>query len=321
MKKLAIVIPCYNEEEVFNEISKRIIEKLNNLILRKLISIDSFVCFIDDGSKDKTWSLIDKLSNTESKVRGIKLSNNRGHQNALVAGLVSCESHCDLTISIDADLQDDINAIDEMVEKFNKGFEIVYGVRKKRDTDTIFKRWTAQGFYKVMQVFGVNIVYNHADYRLTSSKVLRHFNEYREVNLFLRGIFPTIGYDSATVEYDRNERFAGESKYPLKKMLSFAFEGITSFSTVPLKLVVFLGVLTALLTLILATWAFIQKITGNVVPGWSSTIISIYFLGAVQLLSLGLIGQYIGKIYKEVKARPRFFIESKLGFKDTNEPS
>jgi glycosyltransferase involved in cell wall biosynthesis len=311
---LAIVIPCYNEQEVLPEVSKRLLEKLDSLIERSLVSSDSYICFVDDGSADKTWSMIDELTKSDSKFRGLKLTCNRGHQNALVAGLINCESHCDITISIDADLQDDINAIDEMIKKYHEGFEIVYGVRKKRETDTIFKKWTAQGFYKVMKLFGVNIVYNHADYRLASSKVLKHFNEYKEVNLFLRGIFPTIGYKSSTVEYDRCERFAGESKYPLKKMLSFAVEGITSFSTVPLRLLILLGLVTVCFALLLGVWALYQRMVGNVVPGWSSTIISIYFLGAVQLLSLGLIGEYVGKIYKEVKSRPRFFIETKLGF-------
>ena len=316
MKKptLAIVIPCFNEEEVLPEVSKRLNDKLGLLIGDGLVAENSYICLVDDGSKDKTWSMIEELSIENFKFRGLKLSSNRGHQNALVAGLISCESSCDITISIDADLQDDINAIDEMVKKYHEGSEIVYGVRKKRDTDTIFKKWSAQGFYKVMEIFGVNIVYNHADYRLASSKVLKHFNEYKEVNLFLRGIFPTIGFKSSTVEYDRNERFAGESKYPLKKMISFAIEGITSFSTVPLRLVIFLGLFTVFFTILLGIWALFQRMTGNVVPGWSSTIISIYFLGAVQLLSLGLIGQYVGKIYKEVKGRPRFFIETKLGF-------
>ena len=314
MKKLAIVIPCYNEEEVFSEISKQITNKLNVLIEMKLIATESFVCFVDDGSRDKTWSLIDQLSKEDPRVRGIKLSNNRGHQNALVAGLVSCEPHCDMTISIDADLQDDINTIDQMVIKYNQGFEIVYGVRSKRDTDTFLKKWSALSFYRVMKVFGVNIIYNHADYRLVSANVLQKFNEYKEVNLFLRGIFPTIGFKSTTVEYERHERFAGESKYPLRKMIAFAVEGITSFSTVPLSLVTYLGLITTVMAIILTLWAIYEKAFGSTIPGWSSTIISIYFLGAVQLLSLGLIGQYVGKIYNEVKDRPRFFIEDKRGF-------
>ncbi len=317
MKKptLAIVIPCFNEEEVLPEVTKQLDHKIDFLIQKELISVESFICLVDDGSSDKTWQMIEDFANKNRKFRGIKLSCNRGHQNALVAGLVTCEKYCDITISIDADLQDDINAIDQMIEEFHKGHEVVYGVRSKRKTDTMFKKWTAIGFYKLMQLFGVNIIFNHADYRLVSSNVLKCFNEYKEVNLFLRGIFPTIGFKNTVVEYERNERFAGESKYPLKKMLSFALEGITSFSTVPLRMVIFLGFFTILITIILTLWALFQKLTGSVTPGWSSTIISIYFLGAVQLLSIGLIGQYIGKIYKEVKARPRFFIETKSGFK------
>ena len=311
---LAIVIPCFNEEEVLEEVSNRLKQKLLSLIKDSLITDLSFACFVDDGSKDKTWGMIQNLSNNSKLFRGIKLSCNKGHQNALVAGLMNCQYESDITISIDADLQDDINAIDNMIEEFSRGSEVVYGVRKKRETDSFFKKWTALGFYKLMQLFGVNIVFNHADYRLVSSKVLAHFNEYKEVNLFLRGIFPTIGYKFSTVEYDRRERFAGESKYPLSKMISFAIEGITSFSTVPLKMVISLGFLSALFTLFLTVWAIAQKAFGNTAPGWSSTIISIYFLGSVQLLSLGLIGQYVGKIYKEVKARPKFFIDKREGF-------
>lgn len=314
MKTLAIVIPCYNEQEVLPEVSRRLSEKLDSLISRNLVSSESYICLVDDGSSDETWQMISELTKQNKHFKGLKLSNNRGHQNALAAGLINCEAHCDITISIDADLQDDINAIDEMVNHYHAGSEIVYGVRKKRGTDTIFKRWTAQGFYKLMAIFGVKIIYNHADYRLASSKVLRNFNEYKEVNLFLRGIFPLIGYKSSIVEYDRNERFAGESKYPLKKMISFAFEGITSFSTVPLSLVMILGVFTVIITILLGIWALLESLSGNVIPGWGSTIVSIYFLGGVQLLGLGLIGQYVGKIYKEVKARPKFFIETKLGF-------
>lgn len=314
MTRLAIVIPCFNEEEVLPEASKRLALKLGELISNKLVSDDSYICFVDDGSSDKTWDLITTLIQENKKYKGLKLSNNRGHQNALVAGLINCEKHCDVAISIDADLQDDINAIDAMIDKHHKGCEIVYGVRKRRDTDTFFKKWTAQGFYILMRLFGVNIIYNHADYRLTSSRVLKNFQEYKEVNLFLRGIFPLMGFKHSTVEYDRIERFAGESKYPLKKMLSFAFEGITSFSTTPLKMVVILGILAAVFTFILGLWAFIQNLRGNVIPGWTSTIVSIYFLGAIQLLSLGLIGQYVGKIYKEIKHRPSFFIEEIVGF-------
>lgn len=308
-KILAIVVPCYNESEVLPHSSTKFLEKINSLISINKISKESFICFVDDGSKDNTWEIIEDLSKSNKFFKGVKLSCNKGHQNALVAGLLHSAKKADVLVSIDSDLQDDINAIDKMLDAYIDGCDIVYGVRSLRETDTSFKKHTAQFFYKLMKIMGVNIIYNHADYRLTSKRVIENFNDYKEVNLFLRGIFPTIGYKNSIVYYERHERFAGESKYPLKKMLSFALEGITSFSTVPLRLVTIAGFITFTITILLGIWAFIQSIFGSTVKGWSSTILSIYALGAIQLISLGLIGEYIGKIYKEVKQRPKFFID------------
>ncbi|MBD9098078.1 glycosyltransferase [bacterium] len=315
MKKcdvLYMVIPCYNEEEVLLETTKRLKEKLNGLIKKKIISAKSKVMYVNDGSKDKTWELIKQIHNNDSMFTGISLSRNRGHQNALVAGLLTAKDYADVVISMDADLQDDINAVDGMLEKYYDGCDIVYGVRSARKTDTFFKRVTAEGFYKFMQMMGVDVVYNHADYRLTSKKVLNNFQDYKEVNLFLRGIFPLIGYKSDKVYYERAERFAGESKYPLKKMLNFAWDGITSFSVKPLRLICGLGFIILFISIIIMIYSLIRKISGNTIDGWTFLNISIWFIGGLQMISLGIIGEYVGKMYNETKARPRFIVAENL---------
>lgn len=315
MKKcdvLYMVIPCYNEEEVLLETTKRLKEKLNGLIKKKIISAKSKVMYVNDGSKDKTWELIKQIHNNDPMFTGISLSRNRGHQNALVAGLLTAKDYADVVISMDADLQDDINAVDGMLEKYYDGCDIVYGVRSARKTDTFFKRVTAEGFYKFMQMMGVDVVYNHADYRLTSKKVLNNFQDYKEVNLFLRGIFPLIGYKSDKVYYERAERFAGESKYPLKKMLNFAWDGITSFSVKPLRLICGLGFIILFISIIIMIYSLIRKISGNTIDGWTFLNISIWFIGGLQMISLGIIGEYVGKMYNETKARPRFIVAENL---------
>lgn len=312
---LYVVIPCYNEEEVLNETTKRLKEKLTDLIKKNVISKDSRVMYVNDGSKDKTWELIKKINSKEELFTGITLSRNRGHQNALVAGLLTAKEYADVVISMDADLQDDINAIDEMLEKYKDGSEIVYGVRSARKKDTFFKKVTAEGFYKFMKLMGVDIVFNHADYRLTSKKVLEQFKDYKEVNLFLRGIFPLIGYKTDVVYYERAERFAGESKYPLKKMLNFAWDGITSFSVKPLRFICSLGFIILLVSFIIMIYSIIQKICGNTVAGWTFLTISIWFIGGLQMVSIGIVGEYIGKIYNETKARPRYIVSENLNDK------
>ena len=319
MKKkniLYMVIPCYNEEEVLPETTKRLEKKLSELIKKKIISEKSKVMYVNDGSKDKTWELIKNINKDNPMFTGICLSRNRGHQNALVAGLLTAKEYADVVISIDADLQDDINAIDEMLEKYYDGCDIVYGVRSARKTDTFFKRVTAEGFYKFMQMMGVDVVYNHADYRLTSKKVLNNFQDYKEVNLFLRGIFPLIGYKSDKVYYERAERFAGESKYPLKKMLNFAWDGITSFSVKPLRLICMLGFVILFISIIIMIYSLVRKLTGNTIDGWTFLNISIWFIGGLQMISLGVIGEYVGKMYNETKARPRFIVAENLEKKD-----
>lgn len=315
MKKcdvLYMVIPCYNEEEVLPETTKRLEKKLGDLIKKKVISEKSKVMYVNDGSKDKTWELIKNINKDNPMFTGICLSRNRGHQNALVAGLLTAKEYADVVISMDADLQDDINAIDEMLEKYYDGCDIVYGVRSARKTDTFFKRVTAEGFYKFMQMMGVDVVYNHADYRLTSKKVLNNFQDYKEVNLFLRGIFPLIGYKSDKVYYERAERFAGESKYPLKKMLNFAWDGITSFSVKPLRLICMLGFVILFISIIIMIYSLVRKLTGNTIDGWTFLNISIWFIGGLQMISLGVIGEYVGKMYNETKARPRFIVAENL---------
>ena len=312
MKTLYIVVPSYNEEEVLHETTKRLKEKLDKLIKNKKIKKDSKVLYVNDGSKDNTWAIIEEINKNDKMFTGISLSRNRGHQNALVAGLLTAKEHADIIISMDADLQDDINAIDEMIEKNNNGCDIVYGVRNKREKDSWFKRTTAEGFYKFMKLMGVDVVFNHADYRLTSKRVLDNFADYHEVNLFLRGIFPLIGFKSDIVYYERNERFAGVSKYPLKKMLNFAWDGITSFSVKPIRMVLNIGIIMFVISIIMLIYALTVKILGNTVSGWTFIICSIWMIAGVQMLSLGIIGEYIGKIYSETKARPRFIIEKDL---------
>ena len=313
------VIPCYNEEAVLPETTRRLTEKLNAMRDTGLIGESSRILYVDDGSKDKTWLLISQFNRENSWVEGVKLSHNRGHQNALLCGLMSAMSRCDAAISMDADLQDDIDALDQFVARFREGCDVVYGVRNKRDTDTWFKRTTAEGFYKVMQLLGVDVVFNHADYRLMSRRALEALSEYKEVNLFLRGIVPLIGYRSDYVYYDRHERFAGESKYPLKKMLSFALDGITSFSVKPLKLISNLGILISALSVFGLLYALISYFAGVAVSGWTAIVCSIWLLGGLQMLCLGVVGGYIGKIYSEVKARPRFRVEEYLEQKQEKE--
>jgi glycosyltransferase involved in cell wall biosynthesis len=306
---LYMVVPCYNEEAVLHETAKQLKEKYKCLIERKLISEQSRVVFVNDGSKDKTWQIIEELhSDSPEYFSGINLARNSGHQNAVLAGLMTVKDICDIAITMDADLQDDINAIDSMVEEYYKGNQVVYGVRSERKTDTFFKRFTAESFYKFMKVMGADVVYNHADFRLMSKVVLKELENFKEVNLFLRGMIPLIGYKSTSVYYERNERFAGESKYPLKKMLAFAMNGITSFSVKPLKIITGIGFLMVFLSMIAFIWAFVAKFIGESELGWSSLICSIWFIGGLQILCLGVIGEYIGKIYAEVKQRPRYIV-------------
>lgn len=312
MPTVFLVIPCYNEEEVLPETNRRLTEKMAALQKQGLADDKSHILYVDDGSRDRTWQLISDYHRENPLVRGIKLAHNRGHQNALLAGLMTAMEECDCAISLDADLQDDVDAIDQFVEKYLDGCDVVYGVRNKRETDTFFKRTTAEGFYKIMKLLGAEIVFNHADYRLMSRRALEGLSEYREVNLFLRGIVPLIGYRSDYVYYDRHERFAGESKYPLKKMLSFALEGVTSFSVKPLKLISNLGILLSILSVLGLVYALISYFTHNAVAGWTAIVSSIWLLGGIQLLCIGMVGTYVGKIYSEVKSRPRFRIEESL---------
>ena len=315
MKKnniLYLVIPCYNEEEVLPETNKRLIKKYNDLIKKGLISSKSKIMYVNDGSKDKTWSLIEKYSKNSKYITGICLSRNRGHQNALLAGLMTAKKYSDVVISMDADLQDDINAIDEMMKKYLDGNDIVYGVRNKRKKDNFFKRFTAQAFYKFMKFMGVDIIYNHADYRLSSKKVLNCLEDYKEVNLFLRGIFPLIGFKSDIVYYERDKRFAGESKYPLKKMLNFAWDGITSFSVKPIRFLLSLGIIIFIISLGVTVYCLIRKITGSTVTGWTFIVCSIWLIGGIQMICLCIIGEYVGKTYNETKNRPRYIISRNL---------
>ena len=309
---LYIVIPCYNEEEVLPETAKRLKVKMNSLIEKRKISPESRVVMVNDGSKDKTWSIISALHEEDPLFSGINLSRNRGHQNALLAGLMTAKDLADATVSMDADLQDDINAIDEMVDKFLDGCDIVYGVRSKRTTDSFFKRYTAESFYRLMNAMGANTVFNHADYRLMSKRALEGLAQFKEVNLFLRGIVPMIGYRTDTVTYERSERFAGESKYPLKKMVAFAMEGITSLSVKPIRLITGLGFVVFMVSIIMLIYIFVRFCMGATVAGWASVAVSVWAIGGLMLLSIGVVGEYIGKIYLESKARPRFIIEQFL---------
>lgn len=309
--KLCIVIPCYNEEEVLPITAPMFLDKINELIGLGLISEESKILFVNDGSKDKTWEIIGNLSNTDDKFIGISQSRNRGHQAAVLAGLMEAKYEFDITISIDCDGQDDINAMNEMVTKYLEGYEVVYGVRSKRDTDTFFKRFTAESFYKLLKWMGAEVVFNHADYRLISSKVLNEFAKYKEVNIFLRGLIPLVGFKSTTVEYKREERIAGESHYPLKKMLALAFDGITSLSVKPIRMITSVGMIISILSLIIICWAIITHLFGNSIAGWASIIAMISFFGGLQMICIGIIGEYIGKIYLETKARPRYIISDR----------
>lgn len=312
MITLYIVLPCYNEESVLNETAARLKEKFNDLQQANLINDKSRALFVDDGSADKTWNIIKQLYERDEIFAGCKLSRNRGHQNALLAGLHCVADKADAVISMDADLQDDINVIDEFIKQYNQGFDVVYGVRSKRDKDTVFKRATAQGYYKFMRKMGVDIVYNHADCRLISNRALKALLEFKEVNLFLRGLVPLVGFKSTKIYYERNKRFAGESKYPLSKMIKFALEGITSFSIKPIRFVTFLGCFCFFISIIMLIYSLISFFTNNTVVGWASIITSIWALGGLQLLAIGIIGEYIAKVYMETKNRPRFIIEEFL---------
>lgn len=313
MDKLAVVVPCYNEEEMLKITSEALRGVLDDLVKKDKIDRHSFILFVNDGSRDRTWELIEEEHAAHpTQVLGVKLAGNVGHQFALTAGLITAMEMSDVTISIDADLQDDIAVIEEMIDKFHAGNDIVYGVRKERKTDTFFKRTTAQAFYKLMKLMGVKTIYNHADFRLMSKRAVEEFSRYRETNLFLRGMMPLIGYQTDSVYYDRKERMAGESKYPLKKMLALAFNGISSFSVKPISLILGLGLFIVFVSIAAAIYALISYFTDRVVPGWTSLILSIWFLGGLQLLAIGMVGQYIGKIYMEVKQRPRYNIEKVL---------
>ena len=309
---LYIVVPCYNEEEVLPETSRRLKEKLEALMAAGTISRESRVLFVNDGSKDKTWQLIEELHQSSPIFSGVDLSRNRGHQNALLAGLMTAKERCDMAISMDADLQDDIDAVDAMVEQYYAGCDIVYGVRSSRKKDTFFKRFTAEGFYRLMNSMGAETVFNHADYRLMSRRALEGLAQFKEVNLFLRGIVPMIGYRTGTVEYERGERFAGESKYPLKKMLSYAMEGITSLSVKPIRMITGLGFLVFLVSIAMLIYSIVRWAMGETILGWASLICSVWAIGGLILLSLGVIGEYIGKVYLETKERPRFLIREVL---------
>jgi polyisoprenyl-phosphate glycosyltransferase len=309
---LTIVVPCYNEEEVLPETIRQLRNLREELIAEHLVSPESTLLFVDDGSGDETWDIIYKASLRYPEVKGLKLARNAGHQNALLAGLFAAKTRSDCIVSIDADLQDDISVIRDFVQKFHEGYEIVYGVRNKRDTDTLFKRHTAQWFYKLMRAMGVDLVYNHADYRLMSRRAVEELERFEEVNLFLRGIVPLLGFRSTTVYYDRKERFAGKTKYPLKKMIAFALDGITSFSITPIRIISLIGFVSFFVSLLFGVYFLLLKFTGHTQTGWTSLITSIWFLGGLQLIAFGLIGEYIGKIYKETKRRPRYIVDLDL---------
>ena len=309
---LYVVIPCYNEEEVIEETTRRLNDKMKSLIKQKIISRSSKVMYVNDGSKDNTWNIIKSISHDNNLFTGISLSRNKGHQNALLGGLMIAKKYADIVITMDADLQDDINAMDEMLEKYYAGNDIVYGVRSSRQKDSFFKRYTAESFYKLMKILGVDVIYNHADYRLASKRALQELENFKEVNLFLRGIFPLLGFKYDVVYYERNERFAGKSKYPLKKMLNFAWDGITSFSVKPLRIICTIGFSVLFASIIIMVYSLVRKILGHTVTGWTFLSISIWFIGGLQMISIGIIGEYIGKIYTETKHRPRFIISENL---------
>ncbi|WP_338646011.1 glycosyltransferase family 2 protein [Flavobacterium sp. KS-LB2] len=309
---IGIVSPCYNEEQVLEETEKQLRNLILDLVERELVSDKSFVVFIDDGSSDATWTIIEQKASESSIVKGLKLAGNVGHQNALLAGLLTYNPDADALISIDADLQDDVRIIETMIQKYKLGIDVVYGVRKERTTDTFFKKNSALLFYFLIKKMKSNMIPNHADYRLCSNRVIKALSDFNEVNLFLRGIIPLIGFKKEVIYYDRLERFAGKSKFPLRKMLSFAWNGITSFSNFPLKLVTALGFIIFIVCLIMSGYAFMAVFTGDTVPGWLSTVLPMYFLGGIQLFSIGIIGEYIGKIYAEVKQRPRYIVEERI---------
>ena len=313
---LYMIIPCYNEEQVLPITSEMFLKELNTLVKKEKISSESKVLFVNDGSKDKTWDIITDLSQQNKHFAGISQSRNRGHQNAVLAGLMDSKDKCDITISIDCDGQDDITAMEAMVDEYLDGFEVVYGIRNKRDKDTFFKRFTAERFYKLLNAMGAEVVHNHADYRLISSRVLKELSEFKEVNLFLRGMIPLVGFKSTRVFYERHERVAGESHYPLSKMVTLAFDGITSLSVKPLRIITGLGVVVSLISFIGAIWAVMNQLTGSTVAGWASITCILCFLGGIQLICLGVIGEYIGKIYMEVKRRPRYIISERTGEDD-----
>lgn len=312
MKTIWLVLPCYNEEQVLPETAKQLKEIMTGLMEQGKISRNSKIAMVNDGSKDGTWSIINKLHEQDSLFTGINLSRNRGHQNALLAGLMTAKEYADAAISLDADLQDDVGVIEKFIDKYAEGYDIVYGVRSSRKTDTFFKRFTAEGFYRVMKWLGVDIVFNHADYRLMSKRALEGLAEFEEVNLFLRGIVPQIGYKTTVVEYERHERFAGESKYPLKKMLSFAFDGISSFSVKPMRMIIHAGAVMFFISIAMLAYSLVRKLMGETIVGWTSLMVSIWMVGGIQLLCLGIIGEYIGKIYSETKKRPRYIVEDVL---------
>ena len=314
--KLVIVVPCYNEEQVLPVTAPMFLKKIEELMKNNKISEDSKILFVNDGSNDKTWEIIKNLSQKEQHFVGITQSRNRGHQNAVLAGLMEAKDHCDITISIDCDGQDDINAMDEMVDAFLEGCDVVYGVRSKRDTDTFFKKFTAESFYKLLNWMGVEVVFNHADYRLLSNRVLREFANFKEVNLFLRRMIPLVGFKNTSVYYKRNERIAGKSHYPLSKMIALAFDGITSLSVKPIRLITGFGIGVSILSFIGVIWAIISEILGKTVAGWSSTVCIVCFMGGIQLICLGVLGEYIGKIYMEVKGRPRYIISERTWEED-----
>ncbi len=309
---LYLVVPCYNEQEVLPATAEKLTAKLDQLVEKSVISDQSRIIFVDDGSKDMTWPIIEDEHKKSPVVQGYKLSRNRGHQNALLAGLLKAKDYADIIISMDADLQDDIDAVDGFIEKYEEGYDIVYGVRESRKSDTAFKRGSAQLYYRFLHFMGVDIVYNHADYRLMSRRAVEALSQYEEVNLFLRGIVPLIGFKSAIVYYARSERFAGVSKYPLKKMLSFAFDGITSFSIRPIRMITFLGLFISVMSVFLILYIVISSFFNRTVSGWNSIVCSLWLLGGLQLLAIGIVGEYIGKIYLEVKHRPRFFEDEYL---------
>ena len=316
MIKLYLAIPCYNEEAVLRDSAAKLLRKYETMMTEHKITFDSRIVFIDDGSRDRTWQIIEELHRENPVFQGIKLTRNRGHQNALLCGLMTLKDKADAVISIDADLQDDIEVFDEMVAKFEEGCDVVYGVRSKRETDTFFKRFTAEAFYKILNRMGAKVIFNHADFRLMSRRALEAFSLYKETNIFLRGMVPMIGYRSDIVTYERSERLAGESKYPLKKMLALAWEGITSLSIQPIRIITWAGLIIFLISLVMIIYSLISYFVGAAVSGWASTLCSIWALGGLQLLAIGIIGEYIGKIYLETKRRPRFIVETYLGDED-----